>query len=458
MGYIYIIKNTVNDKVYIGQTRRTIQVRFNEHLGFSKKLTVKTKLYLNMRELGIEKFYVEEIVECNNTELNKIEQYYVDKYDSLNNGYNSVYPCSSTGQRPVHDYEDKVVDMYLSGMSYSYIAKECNISLAEVGRIVHENNIDTLNREYERNKTNKPVEIIMYDNEFVIGTYFKSIKLAYNYISNERSRDNFDLEFYSRIKVACQNGNIAYGHRWQLASDIVYKNKIFRTKFDKEAYIQGKPAYQPEGKQYYIVDGALDSVFRQYPNNVKQQNKCIECGKDISKHAVRCRDCNNKYSATEESYRSKANYSSKCPDIETLRNLLSEYNYTQIGKMYNVSGNAVKKWALKYNLLEEKKEKPSKELLEHLLNVSTSNFIAAEYGVNQGTVNWWAKQYGIDRKHYSKIECIEDMITFDTFRDAAKYMIENNLTTEKSLNHISYHISNVIDTCNTYMGKHWRKI
>jgi predicted GIY-YIG superfamily endonuclease len=27
-GYIYIIKNTINDKVYIGQTSRTIQARF----------------------------------------------------------------------------------------------------------------------------------------------------------------------------------------------------------------------------------------------------------------------------------------------------------------------------------------------------------------------------------------------------------------------------------------------
>ena len=458
MGYIYMIRNTVNDKVYIGQTRRTVQLRFNEHLNFSKKPNIKTKLYLNIRELGIKSFYVEQLVECKDTELNRYEQYYVEKYDSLSNGYNSVYPCSSTGQRPVHDYEDKVADMYLSGMSYSYIAKECNISLTEVERIVHVNNIDTLNREYERNKDNKPVEIIMYDNKFINGAYFKSIKLSYKYISTERNRCNFELEFYSRINVACQNGNIAYGHRWQLASDLIYEDKIFRTKFDKEAYIQGKPAYQPEGKRYYIVDGALDLVFKQYRNNTKHQNTCIDCGETISKNAIRCKSCNDKYSATEEAYKNKANYSSKCPDIETLKGSLSEYNYTQIGKMYNVSSNTVKKWAIRYNLLEEKKEKPSKELLEHLLNISTSSLIAAKYGVSQGTVNWWAKQYGIERKHCSKIECIEDNITFDTFRDAAKYMLENNLTTEKSLNHVSYHISNVTDTCITYMGKHWRKI
>ena len=458
MGYIYIIKNTVNDKVYIGQTRRALQIRFNEHLRLSTKLNVETKLYLNIREIGMESFYIEQLVECEDTELNKYEQFYVEQYNSINNGYNSVYPCSSTGKRPVHDYEDKVADMYLSGMSYSYIAKECNISLAEVGRVVHENDIDTLNREYERNKTNKPIEIIMYDNEFIVGIYFKNINLAYRYISNERGRNNFELEFYSRLKVACQNGNIAYGHRWQLLSDLIYDNKTFRTKFDKEEYIQGKQAYKPEGKQYYIVDGSLDSVFKHYRNNIKTKNICIDCGESISKNATRCKECNDKYSATEEYYKNKSNYRSKCPDIEILRELLSKYNYTQIGKIYNVSGNAVKKWAIRYNLLEEKKEKPSKELLEHLLNISTSALIAAEYGVNQGTVNWWAKQYGIERRKSIRIKCVECDITFDSLKEAAKYMVENNLTTEKSLNHISYHISKVADTQDDYMGKHWKKL
>lgn len=445
----------MNDKVYIGQTRRTIQLRFNEHLNLSKKPNIKTKLYLNIRELGIKSFYVEQLVECKDTELNRYEQYYVEKYDSLSNGYNSVYPCSSTGQRPVHDYEDKVIDMYLSGNAYSYIATECNISLSEVGRIVHENNIDTLNREYKRNTNNKPVEIIMYDNEFINGIYFKSIKLSYKYISTERNRCNFELAFYSIIKVACQNGNIAYGHRWQLASDLVYEDKIFRTKFDKEAYIQGKPAYQPDGKKYYIVDGALDNVFKHYRNNTKHLNTCIDCGKEISKYAMRCKACNYKYSATDGTYRNKANYSSKCPDIETLRNLLSEYNYTQIGKMYNVSGNAVKKWAIHYDLLLEKKEKPSKEELENLLRTYSTKQIAEMYNVHPGTVNWWAKNYNIERQKFDRIKCVELDLVFNSKSEAARYLIDNNLTTRTNMHDLAYTIGVSIDTRSKYQGFTW---
>lgn len=31
-GFIYIIKNTINSKVYIGQTRTSVEQRWREHL------------------------------------------------------------------------------------------------------------------------------------------------------------------------------------------------------------------------------------------------------------------------------------------------------------------------------------------------------------------------------------------------------------------------------------------
>ena len=145
MGYIYIIRNTLNKKVYIGQTIQTVESRFKQHIMLANRGRATAKIYIAMRKLGVENFYVEQLVECEDSELNKYEQYYVEQYDSLNNGYNSVYPCSSTGKRPVHDYEDKVADMYTSGYSFAKIAKECNISTHHVNDIVlaHE-----LKREY----------------------------------------------------------------------------------------------------------------------------------------------------------------------------------------------------------------------------------------------------------------------------------------------------------------------
>ena len=59
-GYIYVIKNTENDKVYIGQTTSTPQERFSQHM---KDSTLRQKgnieFYIAVKEIGKEKFYVE---------------------------------------------------------------------------------------------------------------------------------------------------------------------------------------------------------------------------------------------------------------------------------------------------------------------------------------------------------------------------------------------------------------
>ena len=57
-GTIYIIKNKINDKVYIGQTTSDIKTRFNCHC---KKSTINNrhyKIYNAMKKYGKENFYI----------------------------------------------------------------------------------------------------------------------------------------------------------------------------------------------------------------------------------------------------------------------------------------------------------------------------------------------------------------------------------------------------------------
>ena len=76
MGFIYKISNNVNDKVYIGQTQRTLEERWNEHLKNVKYNKIQTKLYLAIREIGIEHFSFEAIESCDTEEeLNQQEKY-----------------------------------------------------------------------------------------------------------------------------------------------------------------------------------------------------------------------------------------------------------------------------------------------------------------------------------------------------------------------------------------------
>ena len=84
MGFIYKISNTINDLVYIGQTRGTIEHRFAEH----KNTEPNTKLHRAMHELGVNNFYVEELESCSNELLNEREKYWIQEYDSYEHGYN----------------------------------------------------------------------------------------------------------------------------------------------------------------------------------------------------------------------------------------------------------------------------------------------------------------------------------------------------------------------------------
>lgn len=58
MSYIYIIKNYINDKVYIGLTTRTVEIRFKEHLKLLKS-NQSQLIHRAINKYGKNNFYVE---------------------------------------------------------------------------------------------------------------------------------------------------------------------------------------------------------------------------------------------------------------------------------------------------------------------------------------------------------------------------------------------------------------
>nr|DAG95849.1 MAG TPA: intron associated endonuclease [Herelleviridae sp.] len=85
--YIYKITNTINGKIYIGQTNDlNRRIREHKNCGYG---TVKNKpLYDAIKKYGIDAFTFEEIEYTEN--YNEREQYWIDYYDTTNsnNGYN----------------------------------------------------------------------------------------------------------------------------------------------------------------------------------------------------------------------------------------------------------------------------------------------------------------------------------------------------------------------------------
>lgn len=68
-GSIYIIKNTVNPKVYIGQTTMSVKERFAAHKKpVTRKKRSSYKLYNAMNKYSVENFYVETLKKILNQE------------------------------------------------------------------------------------------------------------------------------------------------------------------------------------------------------------------------------------------------------------------------------------------------------------------------------------------------------------------------------------------------------
>jgi hypothetical protein len=88
-GKIYCIRNHINDKLYIGQTIRTVEARFKEHIKVQNYET--GALHNAIVKHGGESFYVELVEDGIQTmeELNRKEIYYIDYFKSYTEGYNS---------------------------------------------------------------------------------------------------------------------------------------------------------------------------------------------------------------------------------------------------------------------------------------------------------------------------------------------------------------------------------
>ena len=73
------------------------------------------------------------------------------------------------------------------------------------------------------------------------------------------------------------------------------------------------------------------------------KNICIDCGKEIRNTSLRCKVCENKFRKIEAA-------DDYPVTREELKNLLRTTSFLQIGRQFNVSDNAIRKWCRNLNL------------------------------------------------------------------------------------------------------------
>lgn len=109
--WIYKITNIQNNKVYIGQSIRPINQRFQRHINDALNNILDTHFARAIRKYGKENFIIEEIDIANiQEELNEKEQYWIKYYNSVIDGYNETDAISKCGGNTYQSKTDEEME------------------------------------------------------------------------------------------------------------------------------------------------------------------------------------------------------------------------------------------------------------------------------------------------------------------------------------------------------------
>ena len=124
MGYIYVIKNDVNDKIYVGKTTDTLSNRFSKHCWEAINQPQKTSpLHSAMAKYGVNHFFIRLLEECENSLLSEREIYWIDKlnlYLDKNKGYNG----SRGGEGNLKYSSQEIISLWNQGYNQTQIAQK----------------------------------------------------------------------------------------------------------------------------------------------------------------------------------------------------------------------------------------------------------------------------------------------------------------------------------------------
>lgn len=405
-GNLYIIRNDVNDKVYVGKTYRSIEYRFKQHIRDSKDSRRKNynyKFYRAMRKHGADKFHIELLGVFEQGILEQKEIEYIAKYDSYHNGYNST--LGGDGLRKLELDEKAIIEMWDNGKNSTNIARELGVSPHTINDIIHASG---------RTYSLPEISLIAYDDCYNRIAILKTRNEIEQFL---RQRTTISISYIRDINDAIERDGSLYGFKWQYLDDVFYDNKEFNATYDKKQYIAGKECIEING----ILFAERPDLELNYktgclylPDNkiiIKGNNGTVVINKEelieLAKIST-VQQIANKYRISSTNLEKRLNkygiktvkiakeLSSKCPPKEELEKV-KHLPKTQIAKIYGVSDVTIKKWFAKYNITDGFKQKfdiPPKEELEEKTHMSALK-IGKLYGVSPHTVLEWLKEYNL---------------------------------------------------------------
>jgi len=115
MASIYVIQNKESGQKYVGLTRKKDPyIRWKEHINNSKSSHFNMSILRALVDEGVDNFTFYVIETCNDDVVSEREKYWIEKFDTYHNGYNStlggsgclrdIYQLNNKNIRPISCY------------------------------------------------------------------------------------------------------------------------------------------------------------------------------------------------------------------------------------------------------------------------------------------------------------------------------------------------------------------
>lgn len=303
---IYIIKNKVNNKVYIGQSV-DIDKRIKKHFNLLENKTHYNEHLQNaFNKYGRNNFFVDVLEECPVEKLNEREKYYIQLYDSATRekGYNIEYGgnnstvSNETKEKLMIQKSSKNIEDIISikkelykGTPRKIISQKYNISKGNLDAIAQLNNYRLIAEELNEGILHKKNKYNQKRNN----TILRMLKQGF---SNKQISDKLQVSISVVEKVKYKY------------PDLRFKNKNERIDNYNKVQQLKEQGYRPS--EIIKILGISSSVVYRYYKEEVNPNK------------------NLSYKKVDSGITNK------------IIKLSEQYNYSEIGKIVNLSRTTVK--------------------------------------------------------------------------------------------------------------------
>ena len=474
IGYIYKINNLINGKIYIGQTTQTIESRWGDHKKSSKnKDKMKYALYRAMSKYGIKNFTIEEIEKCEIDKLNDREVYWISFYDSFNNdkGYNLTL---GGGGKKVHNLNEEVVLKQFEELdNVSEVAKIYGCSCDVIKLILDKHNI------HIKNSTERGFSVDRYSLDGILLEHYESLHEASIWIKEncEKAKEKNSI-------------NISYNLKKHICKKTSYFGFIWKSKDISQEMID------------FTINKEKEDKRRRH---LESKNLCPICNKNLkTKESSMCSNCRDSFLSETLKFDKNKKYMEQLQNKiskEELMVLVYEKPFDEVGRIYNVSGNTIKKWCKHYcipfrkediieirkedwekecNLEREeyeskyintKKEKiiiTDQEIIDKYLEIKNLSYLEKFFHKDSKNIKKILKNNGIDlsnttakivlkvqRLNVDSLEIIEE---YSSINEAINYVLDNKISNTIDRNVIRKAISHSSSRGRISYGYRWKFI